>query len=174
MRFALAAACLLALGMPGCASPTPQCPDGLVANTGTKDGDVTVFNIAIGWSADLKTQYMRPGCLVVEQGAKVRFIVTNNDDSGKDYNGASPGKDNFHDVALLDYAGKDYEHEAYAGRAPVTTCADGDASSPKSDGSACQQSFFVASETGVFRIICEVRTNPTHDALGMHASFVVQ
>jgi hypothetical protein len=96
----------------------------------------------------------------------VRFVVTNDDDPGTDYNGAKSGKDNFHDVALLDYDGdgdgieEDIEHEVPAGMTETTHFKGYD--------------FFTASEAGTFRIICEVRTVPSHDALGMHASFIVE
>jgi hypothetical protein len=134
--------------------------------TGTVEDGVRVIPIHIGWSADGKSQYMEPGTIHVKHNEKVRFEVTNDDDPAKDYNGAGSGRDNFHDVALLDYDGdgdgikEDIEHEVPAGTTEST--------------SLKGNPYFVASEKGTFRIICEVRTQPTHDALGMHADFIVE
>lgn len=126
-------------------------------------GGVKEFTLHVGWNDDLKTQYMTPATITVQQGDKVRFVVVNDDEPGKDYNGEKSGKDNFHDVAL-DYPGacdrNPIEHEAPAGARTVTECSGKD--------------FFVASVKGNFRIICEVRTQPSHDALGMHATFTVE
>ncbi|HEX2066112.1 MAG TPA: hypothetical protein VHI93_04795 [Candidatus Thermoplasmatota archaeon] len=136
----------------------------LVSIAGCTEG-VREFHIDIGWNDD-GTQYMRPSEIRVQQGDKVRFVVTNHDDPDRDYNGAKPGTDNFHDVALLDYDGngdgrkETIEHEVPAGQTERTHY----------NG----QDHFVASEKGTFRIICEVRTSPTHDQLGMHATFIVE
>jgi uncharacterized cupredoxin-like copper-binding protein len=130
-----------------------------------KDG-IRVIEIRIGWNDDHQSQYMTPGEIRVKQGEKVQLRVTNDDDPNTDYNGAKSGKDNFHDVALLDYDGdgdgikEDIEHETPAGRTAVTELKGKD--------------YFVATTKGTFTIICEVRTVPSHAALGMRASFVVE
>jgi plastocyanin len=149
MRHLLAALPLAALALAGCSG----------------DG-VRTFTIDIGWNDD-GTQYMHPGEIRVHQGDKVRFAITNHDDPNRDYNGpAKPTNDNFHDVALLDYDGdgdgvkETIEHEVPAGQTETTHYKGKD--------------HFTASERGTFRIICEVRTSPTHDALGMHAVFIVE
>ncbi|MEA3165309.1 MAG: hypothetical protein QOJ26_153 [Thermoplasmata archaeon] len=131
-------------------------------------GGVQVRSIAIhiGWNEDGQGQYMEPSSIRVKQGDKVQFVVTNDDDPAKDYNGNKSGKDNFHDVALLDYDGdgdgikETIEHEVPAGQTETT--------------SLKGKPYFVASEKGTFRIVCEVRTVPSHDALGMHAEFIVE
>lgn len=159
----------------GCAGDSNPC-DGKANLTAGADGVVTV-TIHIGWSQDRQSQYMTPDTVCVAKDSKVRFIVHNDDQASVDYPG--PGKNNFHDVALLQYNGVNYEHEAYAGKPPVTTCADGDGASPVPN---CKQTYFVASTAGTFRLICEVRIgddtggpgHDTHDALGMHATFVVR
>lgn len=138
------------------------------AFAGCSDGDgVREFKIHIGWNAD-GTQYMEPETIRVQQGDKVRFVVINDDDPNKDYNGAKSGKDNFHDVAL-DYPGacsrNPIEHEAPAGQAPaVTECT--------VDG--VSRDYFVANVKGTFDIECEVRTVPSHRDLGMRADFIVE
>jgi uncharacterized cupredoxin-like copper-binding protein len=160
MRVALATLALVApaLLLSGCAED-----DGL---TGKVTDGVREVEIHIGWNEDLASQYMTPSTIRVEEGEKVRFVVTNDDDPERDYNGAKSGRDNFHDVALLDYDGdgdgieEDIEHEVPAGRTETTHLGDND--------------YFVASTKGTFRIICEVRTVPSHDALGMHAEFIVE
>lgn len=130
-----------------------------------EDG-VREVRIHIGWADDGASQYMRPQEVRVQQGEKVRFIVFNDDDPERDYNGDKSGRDNFHDVALLDYDGdgdgvqEDIEHEVPAGRSARTELKGND--------------YFVATTKGTFRIICEVRTAPSHDALGMHAAFIVE
>ena len=137
----------------------------LLAGCSGGDG-VKRIEIHIGWNDDGKSQYLEPSVIRVKQGDKVQFVVTNDDDPNKDYNGAGSGKDNFHDVALLDYDGdgdgieEDIEHEVPAGTTETTHLKGKD--------------YFVASEKGTFRIICEVRTSPTHDALGMHGEFIVE
>lgn len=134
--------------------------------SGTVRNGVREVPIHIGWNDDHQSQYMTPSVIRVGHNEKVAFIVTNDDDPNADYNGAKPGKDNFHDVALLDYDGdgdgieEDIEHEVPAGQTERT--------------SLKGKPYFVASEKGTFRIICEVRTNPSHDALGMHAEFIVK
>jgi uncharacterized cupredoxin-like copper-binding protein len=154
VRSTLAAVCLTlpALLLAGCADDK---------YTGTVKDGVRVVEIHIGWNDDLKSQYMRPDVITVKEGDKVRFVVTNDDDPAKDYNGDKPLKDNFHDVALLDYDGHDYEHEVPAGTTTTTRTDAGN-------------DYFVASRAGTFRIICEVGTTPSHDALGMHAQFIVE
>jgi hypothetical protein len=140
-------------------------PAVLMAGCSQGDG-IRHVEIHIGWNEDGKSQYMEPSTIRVKQGEKVQFMVTNDDDPEKDYNGALSGKDNFHDVALLDYDGdgdgveEDIEHEVPAGTTEITHLKGKD--------------YFVASEKGTFRIICEVRTVPSHDALGMHAEFIVE
>jgi plastocyanin len=134
--------------------------------TGTVEDGIRVIDIHIGWNEDGQSQYMRPETIRVSQGDKVQFRVTNDDDPAKDYNGAGGGRDNFHDVALLDYDGdgdgieEDIEHEVPAGTTETT--------------SLKGNPYFIASEKGTFRIICEVRTQPSHDQLGMHAEFIVE
>jgi len=129
-------------------------------------GSVKEIAIHIGWNDDGASQYMRPSSVTVDHNDKVRFVVTNDDDPNKDYNGDKPGRDNFHDVALLDYDGngdgtkEDIEHEVPAGETVSTQLGGHD--------------YFVASTKGTFRIICEVRTTPTHEQLGMAASFIVR
>jgi plastocyanin len=135
-----------------------------LALAGCSDGGVREFSIHIGWNED-GTQYMTPGEIRVKQGDKVRFVVTNDDDPTRDYNGAKGGTDNFHDVAVTydgdgDGIRETIEHEVPAGQTVKTHYKDND--------------YFTASETGTFRIICEVRTSPTHDQLGMHAQFIVE
>lgn len=138
------------------------CGEGEGAYRLGSDG-VKEFTIHIGWNDDLQSQYMTPSTITVQQGDKVRFLVINDDARTKDYNGPKSGNDNFHDVAL-DYPGacdrNPIEHEAPAGARTSTECSGKD--------------FFVAHQKGTFRIICEVRTNPSHDALGMHATFTVE
>ena len=137
--------------------------DGLTGSVGP-DG-VREVEIHIGWSDDHASQYMRPAEIHVQRGEKVRFVVFNDDDPATDYNGAKSGRDNFHDVALLDYDGdgdgipEDIEHEVPAGRSARTDLKGKD--------------YFVATTPGTFSVICEVRTTPTHAALGMRASFIV-
>lgn len=134
--------------------------------TGEVTGGVRVVEIHVGWSDDHQSQYMHPDTIRVREGDKVRFVVTNDDDPDVDYNGAKSGRDNFHDLALLDYDGdgdgidEDIEHEVPAGQTVATEL----------NGKA----YFIAAEMGTFRIICEVRTVPSHDALGMHAEFIVE
>jgi plastocyanin len=146
----LAATLLAAMALAGC----------------SQDGGVRRIEIHIGWNEDGKSQYMEPSVIRVKQGDKVQFAVTNDDDPARDYNGDKSGKDNFHDVALLDYDGdgdgieEDIEHEVPAGTTEITHLKGKD--------------YFVASEKGTFRIICEVRTVPSHDALGMHAELIVE
>jgi plastocyanin len=136
-----------------------------LALAGCGDGGVREVAIHVGWNDD-GTQYMTPGEIRVKHGDKVRFVVTNDDDPQRDYNGAKGGTDNFHDVALVSYDGdgdgvrETIEHEVPAGQTVAT--------------SYKGQDWFTASETGTFRIICEVRTQPSHDQLGMHATFVVE
>jgi uncharacterized cupredoxin-like copper-binding protein len=137
-----------------------------LATAGCAGGNgVKQFDIHIGWNDDASGQYMTPSSIHVKEGDRVRFVVTNDDDPEKDYNGDKPGKDNFHDVALLDYDGngdgvaEDIEHEVPAGKT-VPTSFNG-------------QDYFVATTAGTFKIICEVRTTPTHEQLGMRAAFVV-
>jgi len=148
---------LAAVFLAGCSKD-----DGLTGSV--KDG-IRVVDIHIGWHEDHKSQYMEPREIRVKQGEKVQFRVTNDDDPATDYNGEKSGRDNFHDVALLDYDGdgdgikEDIEHEAPAGRTTVTELKGKD--------------YFVASTKGTFAIICEVRTVPSHAELGMRASFVV-
>lgn len=132
--------------------------------SGCSGGDgVKEFTIHIGWNED-GTQYMEPSEIRVQQGDKVRFVVVNDDDPDRDYNGAKSGRDNFHDVAL-DYPGacsrNPIEHEAPAGLGPAVTECDG-------------KDHFVASVKGTFDIICEVRTVPSHADLGMRATFIVE
>ncbi|MFA5943352.1 MAG: hypothetical protein WC876_02680 [Candidatus Thermoplasmatota archaeon] len=140
-------------------------PTVLLAGCSAGD-DIRRIEIHIGWNPDGKSQYMEPSTIRVKQGDKVQFVVTNDDDPNKDYNGAASGKDNFHDVALLDYDGdgdgvtEDIEHEVPAGATETTHLNGND--------------YFVASTKGTFRIICEVRTSPSHDALGMHGEFIVE
>lgn len=135
------------------------------ALAGCADGGdgVREFEIHIGWNAD-GTQYMEPSEIRVKQGDKVRFIVINDDDPNKDYNGAKSGRDNFHDVAV-EYPGacsrNPIEHEAPAGQPPAVTECDG-------------KDYFVAHAKGTFDILCEVRTVPSHEALGMRADFIVE
>jgi uncharacterized cupredoxin-like copper-binding protein len=134
------------------------------AGCGGGTGDVKEFTIHIGWNSDLQSQYMRPGEITVQKCDRVRFVVINDDDKNKDYNGRGSGLDNFHDVAL-DYPGackkNPIEHEAFPdGEPAVTRCGGKD--------------YFVAKTKGTFRIICEVRTMPSHDELGMHADFTVE
>lgn len=137
--------------------------------SGCSDSSVQEITLHVGWNEDGRTQYMRPASVTVHQGDKVRFIVVNDDDPNRDYNGPGvPTNDNFHDVALIDYAGATYEHEAPAGEAPSRTCVQ-DISKP-----GCVADHFVASEKGTFRLICEVRTSPSHEARGMHATFIVE
>lgn len=138
-----------------------------LALAGCSDADrVRSFEIHIGWNED-GTQYMTPSEITVRQGQKVRFVVTNDDDPKRDYNGAAGGLDNFHDVALVSYDGdgdgrrETIEHEVPAGQTETTRFKGND--------------WFLASEKGTFRIICEVRSAPkTHDELGMHATFTVE
>jgi plastocyanin len=134
-----------------------------LALAGCTDG-VREVPIHIGWNDD-GTQYMTPSEVRVRQGDKVRFVVTNDDDPERDYNGPKPTSDNFHDVAVTydgdgDGIRETIEHEVPAGQT-VSTHYKG-------------QGYFTASETGTFRIVCEVRTSPTHDELGMHATFIVE
>jgi uncharacterized cupredoxin-like copper-binding protein len=158
MRARLLAFLLAALpfGMSGCSD------DGY---SGSVTAGVRVVEIHIGWNDDGASQYMTPSEVRVKQGEKVRFVVTNDDDPAKDYNGGKSGKDNFHDVALLDYDGdgdgveEDIEHEVPAGATETTSLKGND--------------YFVAATKGTFRIICEVRTVPSHADLGMHADFIV-
>jgi plastocyanin len=139
-----------------------------LAMAGCSGGDgVKEVEIHIGWNAD-GTQYMTPSEIRVQQGDKVRFVVVNDDDPNKDYNGAQGGKDNFHDVAL-DYPGacsrNPIEHEAPAGQAPaVTECTVDEVS----------HDYFVAKTRGTFDIVCEVKTVPSHEDLGMRAAFIVE
>ena len=141
----------------------------------TADG-VREFTIHVGWNADGKSQYMTPSEVKVHKGDKVRFIVVNDDDPNKDYNGDQPQRDNFHDVALRDYDGdgdgapEDIEHEVPAGETTRTCLPQAEPDTKCAAG----KDFFKATTTGTFRIICEVNTSPSHDALGMHASFVVE
>lgn len=134
--------------------------------SGSVSNGIRVVEIHIGWNGDHQSQYMTPGEVRVRQGEKVQFRVVNDDDPATDYNGDKSGRDNFHDVALLDYDGdgdgikEDIEHEAPAGRTAVTQLKG--------------NPYFVATEVGTFNIICEVRTTPTHAALGMMATFVVE
>lgn len=148
---------LLALLLAGCSGDKDT--NGAVGPDGVRE-----FAIHIGWNADHQSQYMTPATITVNQGDKVRLVVYNDDKRDIDYNGDKSGKDNFHDVAL-DYPGacdrNPIEHEAPAeGPVPRTECGEND--------------FFVASTKGTFNIICEVRTNPTHAALGMRANFIVK
>ncbi len=157
---------LATMGLAGCSS-------------GSGDGSVVEFRIHIGWNPDGKTQYMTSdGEMRVQRGDHVRFIITNDDDPERDYNGATNGMDNFHDVALRNY---DYdgngdldtlEHEVIAGTT-VSTCL--------VDNNPCPEGkdFFVASTKGTFRLICEVGDpgggKPTrHEGLGMWAPFIVE
>ena len=124
------------------------------------------FEIHIGWNGD-GTQYMTPPEIRVQQGQRVQFVITNDDDPQRDYNGATGGLDNFHDVALLSYDGdgdgrrETIEHEVPAGQTERTHFKGND--------------WFVASEKGTFRIICEVGSEPrSHGELGMHATFIVE
>jgi plastocyanin len=139
----------------------------LLSFSGCTKRPLQEFEIHIGWNEDGKSQYMLPSSIRVQQGDKVRFVVYNDDDPTKDYNGEKAGKDNFHDVALLDYDGngdgvpEDIEHEAVAGKPPARTSLDG-------------KDYFVATTAGTFKIICEVRSTPTHEALGMKAAFIVE
>lgn len=130
---------------------------------------VKEFEIHLGWNADATTQYFEPNEIRVNQFDRVRFVVYNDDDPNRDYNGDRPGKDNFHDVALLDYDGngddvkEDIEHEAPAGRPPARTF-------------LYDRDYFTAYESGVFDIICEVRpaNHPSHIELGMAGKFIVE
>jgi uncharacterized cupredoxin-like copper-binding protein len=128
-------------------------------------GALREFQIDIGWNPDGRTQFMNPSSIHVDKGDRVRFVVTNHDDPAKDYNGDKPGKDSFHDVALRDYDGdgdgraEDIEHEV----PPGTTNSTWFKNKP----------YFIATTAGTFEIICEVRTAPTHEQLGMKADFVV-
>lgn len=162
MRFALLvlSALVPTALLSGCSAPD----DGFTGSVGS-DG-VRTIKIHIGWNADHTSQYMRPSEIHVQQGDKVRFIVYNDDDPDVDYNGGKSGRDNFHDVALLDYDGdgdgieEDIEHEVPAGKSATTELKGKD--------------YFVAGTAGTFNIICEVRTTPTHAALGMRATFHVE
>ena len=133
--------------------------------SGSVRNGIRVIDIHIGWNDDHASQYMQPSEIRVKQGDKVQFRVTNDDDPGTDYNGAKSGRDNFHDVALLDYDGdgdgikEDIEHEVPAGQTAVTELKG--------------NPYFVATTAGTFNVICEVRTTPTHAALGMRATFIV-
>ena len=159
MRTPLLAAtlALAALSLAGCSGDDGDC---------SSKGGVVECRIHIGWSADLKSQYMTPKEIRVQEGDKVRFVVTNDDDPSKDYNGAKSGRDNFHDVALLDYdtngdgVKEDIEHEVPAGTTVQTRFHGED--------------YFVAGSKGSFKIICEVRSNPSHEGLGMWATFIVE
>lgn len=158
---------LVALAMVAPAVLLAGCSDEGDGLSGSVGGDgVREIEIHIGWAADRDSQYMRPSEITVKQGEKVRFVVFNDDDPETDYNGDKSGRDNFHDVALLDYDGdgdgiqEDLEHEVPAGRSATTDLKGND--------------YFVATTKGTFRIICEVRTTPSHDALGMHAAFIVE
>lgn len=126
---------------------------------------VREFDIHVGWNPDGASQYMTPAAIRVDQGDKVRFVVINDDDPNKDYNGAKSGRDNFHDVAI-NYPGacdrNPIEHEAPAGGGRSITECNG-------------KDYFVANTKGTFSIICEVRTTPqTHAQLGMRADFIVK
>jgi hypothetical protein len=131
--------------------------------------DVQEFEIHLGWNNDGKSQYFVPNEIRVSQFDRVRFVVYNDDDPDRDYNGDRPGKDNFHDVALLNYDGngddieEDIEHEAAAGRPPART-------------QLYDNDYFTAWTKGTFDIICEVRqvNAPTHAELGMSGKFIVE
>jgi plastocyanin len=148
---------LAALALSGCTG------DGYAGRV--KDG-VREVEIHIGWNEDRTRQYLEPKEIKVRHGEKVRFVVVNDDDPDTDYNGAKSGKDNFHDVALLDYDGdgdgipEDIEHEVPAGRTASTELKG--------------NPWFVATTKGRFTIICEVRTDPTHAALGMNGALIVE
>lgn len=146
------------------------------ALAGCAGDPIREFTVHVGWSEDVKSQYLRPSVIRVGEGDRVRFVVINDDDPQRDYNGENSGRDNFHDVALLDYDGngdgveEDIEHEVPAGRTtrtclpqagPDTKCAEG-------------KDFFRALEKGTFRILCEVRTQPTHEELGMKGTLIVE
>lgn len=143
----------------GCAEPD----DGY---TGSVKSGVRVIHVHVGWNDERNGQYMQPAEILVRQGEKVRFVVTNDDDPGTDYNGDKPGMDHFHDVSLLDYDGtgdgraEDIRHQAPPGET-VRTSLDG-------------KDHFIATTPGTFNLICEVRTVPPHAVLGMRASFVVE
>lgn len=144
----------------------------LAGCSGSGDG-VKHFTIHIGWNDDHESQYMTPATITVKQGDKVSFKVINDDNPGTDYNGpGTSGKDNFHDVAL-DYPGacdrNPIEHETPAGVSTTTEC-----SNPDGSGVSRTVDYFVADTKGTFSIICEVRTTPSHAALGMRATFIVK
>ncbi|MEA3189880.1 MAG: hypothetical protein QOD77_462 [Thermoplasmata archaeon] len=142
----------------------------------TKDDAVREFEIHIGWNADGTTQYLTPAEIRVPQGAKVRFVITNDDDPNKDYNGAGSGKDNFHDVAF-EYGGQLIEHEVPAG-GTASTCLRHVVPCPEG------QDFFVASTKGTFKLYCEVGgglgKNPDgspktrHEQAGMKGVLIVE
>ena len=156
---ALSAPLLLACLLAGCSGDDDP-------YSGTVRDGIRVIDIHIGWSDDHATQYFTPSEIHVQQGDRVQFRVTNDDDPATDYNGAKSGRDNFHDVALLDYDGdgdgvaEDIEHETPAGRTAVTELKG--------------KPYFVATTPGTFDIFCEVRTQPTHAALGMRGVLIVE
>lgn len=159
---------LLLAGLAGCAKKD--------AGTGDSADGVREIALHIGWSADGATQYLTPAEVHVPQGAKVRFAITNDDDPARDYNGAAPGTDNFHDVAFT-YAGQHIEHEVPAG-ATVRTCLQQVQPCPAG------KDHFVASVQGTFKLYCEVGgglgANPDgtpktrHEQLGMKGLLVVE
>lgn len=152
MRALLLAVAALLAALAGCAS----------SSSGVKE-----FEIHVGWNQDGSTQYMRPNEIRVKQGDLVRFVVINDDDPKRDYNGAASGPDNFHDVALMDYDGdgdgrkEDIEHEAPAGEGAVAT-------------HFKDQDYFKATAKGTYEIICEVGGSPSHEQRGMRGTFVVE
>lgn len=144
----------------------------LVAGCSGDSDDIREIEIHIGYSADRTKQYVEPKEIRVDQGDRVRFIITNDDKSG--------AADAFHDVAFR-YANYGLiEHEVPAGTT-VTTCLP--QAMPNQD---CPEGkdFFVASEKGSFKIWCEVgplgKTNSDgtpqtrHERMGMWGTLIVE
>lgn len=129
-------------------------------------GRVQEVILHVGWDATRTAQYVLPAHVEVDRGDRVRFIVTNDDDPQRDYSPNKPGNDNYHELVLAGYDGDgdgildEIRHDVPAGMKVSTTFKGRD--------------YFVASTPGSFRLVCGMMTSPTHDALGMNATFVVK
>lgn len=125
-------------GFAGCTSSSPaqaSCSaDGI--------GAVQALDLHVGSNPD-GSMYLTPSTVTVAHCAKAQFVVHNDDAI-------------FHDVALLNYAGDSFEHEAEPGQTVSTHHAGID--------------YFVAKASGSFPIICEVKG---HAEKGMKGTFVV-
>ncbi len=136
---AAAVGCLALTGLAGCTGE----------NEGSACGDVesgvTTLTIHLGTNAD-GSMYQTPKDLQAAMGAKVRFMVVNDD------------KTVFHDFAVLNLFGdgQKLEHEVDGGKTVCTT----------HDG----EPYFTADKKGDYQTLCEVSG---HKELGMKGTFKV-